>query len=95
MEPDKELLVEGARLVSQGKRQEGRDLLMKYLEQDENNEEGWLWLSGAVDDPADMETALENCLSINPQNERAIQGKRWVEAYKKRLELEKLVGGGK
>jgi hypothetical protein len=79
------LLVEGARLVSIGKREEGRKLLLQYLEADENNDEAWLWLSGSLEDSSDIETSLDNCLTINPNNLRALQGIEWVGDYQKRM----------
>ncbi|NWJ46521.1 MAG: hypothetical protein HXX08_11635 [Chloroflexi bacterium] len=89
------LLVDGARLVLNGKQVEARELLMQYLDKDELSEEGWLWMSGAVDSPEDIETALDNCLTINPDNLRAIQGKQWLHEYRKRLMLEKQVSGAR
>ncbi len=83
MEPEqRKLLVDGARAIMTGKREDGRKLLMDYLAQDENDEEAWLWLSGAVDTLEDIEVALDNCLLINPNNLRAIQGKHWLEEYR-------------
>ncbi|HEU4324967.1 MAG TPA: tetratricopeptide repeat protein [Roseiflexaceae bacterium] len=68
------MLYEGALAVSQGRREQGRDLLMAVLERDEMNEQAWLWLSGAVDDPGDQQIALENVLSINPDSQPAREG---------------------
>ena len=76
-----------------GMQAEARELLMQYLGLDELSEEGWLWMSGAVDSPNDIETALDNCLTINPDNLRAIQGKQWLNEYRKRLMLEEQVSG--
>jgi hypothetical protein len=70
------MLFEGALAVSQGRRSEAQALLMKVLENDEENEQAWLWLSGAVDDPADQEVALENVLALNPNNAAAQEGLR-------------------
>lgn len=65
---------EGISAVKAGNKEEGRALLMKAVELDPYNEEGWLWLSGVVDSPEDQRTCLENVLSINPNNDRARQG---------------------
>ena len=78
----RKLLVDGARAIQNGKREEGQNLLMQYVEKDEQSEEAWLWLSGALDDPDDIEVALDNCLSLNPNNIRALQGKDWLEEYR-------------
>lgn len=70
------LLYEGALAVSQGRRAEAQILLMQALELDEHNEQAWLWLSGAVEQPADQEIALENVLALNPNNAAAQEGLR-------------------
>lgn len=71
-------LVDGAQALVEGRRDEARQLLLSYVEQNENDEEGWLWLSGAVDDLDDIEVSLQNCLQLNPDNERAKQGLAWI-----------------
>jgi hypothetical protein len=68
------MLREGINAVKAGNKEEGRALLMKTVELDPYNEEGWLWLSGVVESPDDQRTCLENVLSINPNNDRARQG---------------------
>jgi hypothetical protein len=69
-----EWLYDGALALSEGDRERARELLLRVVEQDEANEEAWLWLSGAVDDPEDQRTALENVLALNPQNKHALYG---------------------
>lgn len=75
----RKLLVDGAQALLAGRKEQAQQLLMQYVEQDEGNEEAWLWLSGAVDDLDDIEVSLQNCLAINPNNERAKQGLAWVQ----------------
>ena len=72
-------LVDGAQALIAGNKSEAQQLLMNYVEQNENDEEAWLWLSGAVDDLDDIETALQNCLQVNPNNPRALQGINWIK----------------
>mgnify|MGYP001252688612 FL=1 len=69
-----EWLYEGALAVSQGDKERGRELLLRVGEANEEIEEAWLWLSGAVDDPEDQRTALENVLALNPNNKHALYG---------------------
>ncbi|ABU57731.1 MULTISPECIES: M48 family metallopeptidase [Roseiflexus] len=71
-------LYEGALALSEGRREEARRLLMQVIERDEQNEQAWLWLSGAVEDPADQQIALENVLAINPNNAAALAGLEWL-----------------
>lgn len=61
----------GIAAVQRGEREHGRRLLLHVIEQDEHNEQAWLWLSQAVDDPADAQVALENVLTLNPDNREA------------------------
>lgn len=68
------LLYQGALAVTEGRKEQARELLMKVLELDEMNEQAWLWLSGAVDEPGDQQIALENVLAINPNNAAAQEG---------------------
>ncbi|HYF64020.1 MAG TPA: hypothetical protein VD886_14455, partial [Herpetosiphonaceae bacterium] len=51
---------------------------MQVVEADENNEQAWLWLAGAMDDPAETRICLENVLHLNPANQRAAQGLDWL-----------------
>jgi hypothetical protein len=68
------LLYEGALAVVEGRQEAARELLLRVIEQDEHNEQAWLWLSGAVDDPEDQKVALENVLAINPHSQPAHEG---------------------
>jgi hypothetical protein len=84
------LLYEGALAVQSGDRAEGQRLLLQVIELDEQNELAWLWLSGAMDDPADQQVALENVLAVNPNNQAAKEGLAWLQAHYGNLS----VGGG-
>lgn len=55
-----------------------REQLMKVVEVDETNEQAWLWLAGAVEEPAEMRICLENVLHLNSNNQRAQQGLAWL-----------------
>lgn len=78
------LLTEGIAAVRQGDVIRGRDLLLQVVALDERVEPAWLWLSVAVDDPADKLVALENVLTLNPGNARA---KAQAEALRQQLGL--------
>lgn len=69
-----ELLSRGIRAVRAREREQARSLLMQVIERDPYNEHAWLWLSGVMDDPRDMQVALANALTINPTNENARRG---------------------
>jgi hypothetical protein len=69
-----QLLARAIQMVRERRREEARQLLLQVVERDEHNEQAWLWLSGVVDDPRDMQVALANALTINPRNEPARKG---------------------
>ena len=88
------LLYEGALAVQQGRRAEGQGLLLQVIEHDEQNELAWLWLSGAMDDPADQQVALENVLAVNPDNYAAKSGLAWLKAHHGNLTSATATGTG-
>ena len=53
-----------------GRKVEARDLFIKIVERDPQNEVAWMWLSGLVDALEDRIVACENVLTINPANEK-------------------------
>lgn len=73
------LLQQGIATAKAGNKAEARTLLMKVIEIDERNEQGWLWLAGVVEAPDDMRTCLENVLALNPDNKQARKGLAWLD----------------
>lgn len=69
-----DLLKQGIAALNAGRKTEARRLLVQVVQQDEYNEMGWLWLSGAVDTDEGRCICLENVLAINPGNEAAQRG---------------------
>jgi Tfp pilus assembly protein PilF len=74
-----QMLYDGAVAVQQGDYERARDLLLQVVEHDEENAQAWLWLSGAVDDIDDQQTALENVLALDPANAAAQRGLALIE----------------
>jgi tetratricopeptide (TPR) repeat protein len=64
-------LKDGIQAVRQGDRARGEALLLQVVAADERNEPAWLWLSQALTAPADQLVALENVLTLNPDNTAA------------------------
>ncbi len=60
--------------IRTGNTELGRQILEEILEEEENNEEVWLWLSSVVDTDEDREICLENVLALNPDNVVAQRG---------------------
>jgi tetratricopeptide (TPR) repeat protein len=59
---------EGITAIRANDPKRGRDLLMRALKMDPNNEVAWLWLSRTVDDRDRKIQCLERALQINPAN---------------------------
>jgi hypothetical protein len=65
------LLQKAVEAYKAGRRGEARALLLKYVEEDQSNELAWLLLSNLVPELEDRIIALENALTLNPDNTRA------------------------
>src|SRR5262249_563070 len=74
------MLYEGAVAVKEGRHADAQGLLLQVIERDEQNELAWLWLSGAMEDPADQQVALENVLAINPSTPAARAGLSYLQS---------------
>ncbi|MEW5871098.1 MAG: hypothetical protein AB1894_17620 [Chloroflexota bacterium] len=61
-------------LIKAGQKSQARKLLLNLLEQDRRNEAAWLWLAQALTDDAQRIRALERCLAIFPESEKARRG---------------------
>jgi tetratricopeptide (TPR) repeat protein len=77
-----ERLREAIAAAKAGQRERARDLLMRVVEEDEENLQAWLWLSGVLDGLDDKEVCLENALELDPDNEAARKGLDWVRRKK-------------
>ncbi len=74
-------LDDAVQFIRTGERDKGRQVLEELLEQDESDEQAWLWLS-AVADESEREVCLENVLAVNPDNAIAKKGLEAVKAGK-------------
>jgi len=54
-------------------------LLKEATAEDPTSELGWLWLAGVSESPREVARYLERVLEINPFNERALTGWKWVQ----------------
>ena len=75
----KEALNMGIRHAQSGDRVNARIALLRAAELEDQNESAWLWLASISEYPEELMAFLDNVLSINPANERAIQ---WMAATK-------------
>src|SRR5579871_1274820 len=68
------LVQDGITAIKAGRKDEARRALMKAVELDEHNEQGWLWLSAVVETTEEQQICLENVIAINPNNDKARKG---------------------
>src|SRR6266508_4065696 len=73
------LFERGVAAASSGQRRVAAVLLARVVQIDPRHEMGWLWLSGVLDEPNEIAFCLRSVLTVNPHNERAIQGLAWLE----------------
>lgn len=77
-----ELLEQGIAALQAGDKMRARRLLSRAINQDPQDERGWLWLSGTMDRDEDRLQCLQQVLAINPENHAARRG---VDALRRRL----------
>src|SRR5579859_6273553 len=68
------LVQQAVAAIKAGNKAQAKDLLTKAVELDDQNEQGWLWLSACVDTLEEQQICLENVLELNPANEKARKG---------------------
>ena len=68
------LLRQGIAAAKAGQTEQARQILLRVVELDETNVQGWLWLSSVVVDPAEKFTCLHNVLTLDPDNRPAQLG---------------------
>jgi tetratricopeptide (TPR) repeat protein len=74
------LLAEGRDALLAGDKARAQKLLQTAVQLDPRSEDAWMWLSGVFSRPEDMAECLRRVLEINPRNEQALEGLRWLEA---------------
>jgi hypothetical protein len=73
------LFQRGVAAARGGQRRVAAVLLGRTVQLNPRHELGWLWLSGVLDDPAEIAFCLRSVLAVNPHNQRARQGLDWLE----------------
>jgi CheY-like chemotaxis protein len=77
-----EMLKAGINAAKEGNRAEARALLLRVTESQPENETAWLWLASISEYPEELLVFLNQVLSVNPHNERALE---WSKATKSLL----------
>jgi hypothetical protein len=65
--------------VNSGDLEQGRALLERVLEQDPQNDQAWVWLSGCVEGEMQRRICLQQALKANPENQAALDGMKLLE----------------
>lgn len=76
------MLKAGINAAKEGNRAEARALLLRVTESQSDNETAWLWLASISEYPEELLVFLNQVLSVNPHNERALE---WSKATKSLL----------
>lgn len=74
-----QILQSGIKAAQAGNRNEARQMLVQVTEAEPRNETAWLWMASISEYPEELIIFLNNVLSINPNNARAIE---WMAATK-------------
>jgi hypothetical protein len=69
-----DLLQQGIAALRAGSKAQARQLLARAIQEDPQNEQAWLWLSGAVESDEERLECLNRTLAIDPNNEMAQRG---------------------
>lgn len=69
-----DLVRAGFEALRAGDRERARGLLMRAVRSDPRSEQAWLYLAGALTDPAQRRDCLERVLQLNPANAAARRG---------------------
>lgn len=64
-----------------GDRETARALLHELTQAQPLKPEGWLWLAAAQDDPSQKRVCLQQVLTLDPDNQRAVAGLRALEQH--------------
>ncbi len=78
--PTTQILQAGIQAAQRGDKARARQLLRQVTEQDPTQELPWLWLAGVAESLSDAQTYLEIALALNPDNQQAREGLRWVQS---------------
>ncbi|ABU56873.1 tetratricopeptide repeat protein [Roseiflexus castenholzii] len=72
-------LQQGIAAARAGQRAQARQFFVRAIQENQYNDDAWVWLAGVVDNPADMRRCLQQALRINPLNPQARQGIAWLD----------------
>ena len=77
-------------LIKSGQKEAGKEILLQILNEDENSDTAWLWMTATVDTDELRMECLEEALRINPDNEKAQRGYQKIMQRMQQREDEEL-----
>jgi hypothetical protein len=66
-------LQKAASLIKSGQKAEARQILLPFLKENRNHEQGWLLMARCAANKKELEASLRQVLRLNPQNEVALE----------------------
>ncbi|MCX7680940.1 MAG: roadblock/LC7 domain-containing protein [Anaerolineae bacterium] len=78
--PEMATLQAGIRAALHGDKILARKLLLQVTTLNPAQEEAWLWLAGVTDELEEAQAYLQTVLALNPSNQQAQAGLRWIES---------------
>lgn len=88
---ERDQIAQAKALILKGERKPAYDILKRLVDRNQYIAEAWLWLSLAVERPDDQEIALENVLTLEPDNMTAQQALTHLQTVQKRQQSDELV----
>jgi tetratricopeptide (TPR) repeat protein len=83
----------GVTAAQMGEREEANRVFRELVEEYPNSADIWVWLGGTSADLDEAEIAFEQARTLDPDNEKANLGLRWVQLKRGEGELSTIVGG--
>lgn len=82
----------GVTAAQMGEREEANRVFRELVEEYPNSADIWVWLGGTSADLDEAEIAFEQAHTLDPNNEKASLGLRWVQLKRRETEPSTIVG---
>jgi tetratricopeptide (TPR) repeat protein len=87
-----EAMQRGVTAAQMGEREEANRVFRELVEEYPNSADIWVWLGGTSADLDEAEIAFEQAKTLDPNNEKANLGLRWVQLKRGETESSTIVG---
>ena len=78
----KTLVQRGVEAANENRREFARQCFEQALEHESENEMAWLWMASVADSDDEKEACFAKVLSVNPENESALESMRAIQSHK-------------